>query len=186
VWLNKPLPVTVVGGVLVLLISTSVQERYWKSQQLFLADQTLAKQRLDAAISTQEEMAKAVGRLLAANAVLVGAHEAQLERKQYAEVIDQHNLLQREWDLNKKTLDLHMKVNFQTPEIENAWLGVETILGDLDDKLTGLEQFKPDRPSKKQTEQIEQCRAAIGEAEKSLANLAQLMSASIETVARRH
>lgn len=186
VWLNKPFAVTLVGGALVFLISTFVQDRYWMSQQVFLANQTLAKQRLDAAISTQEEMAKAVGRLIAANALLVGAHESQLEKKQYGEVIDQHNLLQREWDLNEETLELHMKVYFQTPEIQQAWLHVRELLGDLDDKLTELQRFTPSKPSDKQTEQIEQCRKAIGTTEESLAALAQLMSAHIETLARRH
>jgi hypothetical protein len=186
VWLNKPLPVTLVGGILVLLISTFVQERYWKSQQVFLADQTLAKQRLDAAVSTQEEMAKVVGRLIAANALLVGAHESQLAKKQYNEVIDQHNLLQREWDLSEETLQLHMTVYFQTPEIQKAWLDVRELLGQLDDELSDLEEFTPDKPSEKQTEQIKQCRTTIDETEKGLAMLAQLMSAYIETLARRH
>ena len=185
-WLNKPFSVTLVGGLLVLLISTSVQNRYWKSQQLFLADQTLAKQRLDAAISTQEEMARVVGRLIAANALLVGAHESQLEKKQYTEVIDQHNLLQREWDLNEETLELHMKVYFRTPKIQQAWLRVNELLGDLDDKLTELEKFKPSKPSEKQDEQIKQCRQTIDDTENSLAGLAQLMSEYIETLAGKH
>ena len=186
VWLNKPFPVTLLGGILVLLISTFVQDRYWITQQEFLADQALAKQRLDASMSTQEEMARTVGRLIAANALLVGAHESQLDKKQYIEVIDQHNLLQREWDLNEETLELHMKVYFQTPEIQKAWLDLKELLGKLDDDLTELQTFTPSKPSNRQDEMIKQCRSTIDETEARLAALAQLMSSHIGEIVRRH
>jgi hypothetical protein len=185
VCLNKPFPVTVVGGVFVLLVSTRVQDRYWKSQQEFLADQTLAKQRLDAATSTQEELAKAVGRLIAANALLVGAHESQLEKKQYKEAVDEHNLLQREWDLGEETLELHMKAHFSTPDVQKEWTHVKELLGTLDDDLTDLQGFTPSKPSAKQDQAIKQCRAAIDETERGVATLAELMTAHIETLARK-
>jgi hypothetical protein len=181
--LNQPLPVTLLGGVLVLMISTFVQDRYWMSQQTFLANQTLTRHRLDIAISTQEEVAKAVGKIISAGALIIGSHENQLGKLQHNAVLDTNNLLQNEWDQNEELLKLHIQMYFQSSGIQSSWLDVRERLGALDDEITELEKFSTGDPSDRHAKQITQSRKAVEDAEDSLGKLLRLMVEHIEALA---
>jgi hypothetical protein len=132
--LNSPLFVTLFGGVLVLLISTFVQDRYWVAQQDYLLRQSRRSHKIDAASTTQEEVIQAMGRRLTGIAVLIAAHEEHFQKKQYEEKRSEYEKSRDDWDNVEEVLKLKVgfyydaKVNKSWSDLRTDFLALDTIV----------------------------------------------------------
>lgn len=170
-FLNRPFSVAVLSGIFVLVVSTKLQDRYWLAQQQFLAKQATINKRLEATSSTEEDMVRAVGRFLTAKAVIVGAHENRLSKREVDAAVDEHNRLREDWDQTSELLKLKMRSDFPTPAVYQKWLMLDAELTVLDEEVNKLSTFEASDPSAKHITERDRCRALISEAESMLASL---------------
>jgi len=118
---NKPLPVTVIGGLIVLFVSNYVQGQYWLSQHRFLLSQARADRLWAGSLSAEDEIVKAVARRLTASAMLINAYENDFGETQLLQIVKQHNLMITEWDQSRVVMNLRIATYFTDKETGNQW-----------------------------------------------------------------
>ncbi len=166
--LNQPVMVTVIGGLIVFLITSYIQNFYWRSQQKFLRLQ----QRTEVAEGVVEELAKKVGELRAASASLVGAHEQRYERKQLNEVIDRYDTAQKDWDESEGVLNLRIEIYFaEDSRTNDASARLSKSLDALDDDVSELLRYTTADPGDAHKQSIKKCRDAIDDVDGALGSL---------------
>ncbi len=181
--LNRPFVVTVLGGLLVLGISTWVQNRSWELQQRFLIRQATVTRKVAEAQTTRDDLVKHVGSLLTAEGLIVGAHEARLETKHLLEAIERNGRLREEWDLAEESLRMRVRAYFPDAAIRRSWEDVQRRLKDLYSLVEELQTFATSGPSREHQQQIADCRGAIERIEGQLADLATAMNRHIDSLA---
>ena len=170
--LNQPVVVTVIGGLIVFLITSYIQNFYWRSQQKFLRLQ----QRTEVAEGVVEELGKKVGELRAASASLIGAHEQQYEKKQLNEVIDRYNAAQKNWDESEGVLNLRIEIYFaESSQTNEASTRLSKSLDALDDDISELLRYPTANPGNAHMQSIKKCRDAIAGVDEALDGLQSLM-----------
>ena len=170
--LNQPVVVTVLGGLLVFLITSYIQNFYWRSQQKFLRLQ----QKIEVADGVVEGLAKAVGEIRAASASIIGAHEQHYGKKQLDEVIERYNAAERGWDEGESALNLRIQIYFApNRQMDDASQRLSSDLDALDDAVADLLDYSTLDSGAAHKESIRKCRDAISKVDGALEQLQSLM-----------
>ncbi|HMC30123.1 MAG TPA: hypothetical protein VKL99_04760 [Candidatus Angelobacter sp.] len=178
--INRPFWVTVVGGIIVLLITKQIDDRHWASQQRVLAAQAKLVQRLDSARKTQEQMAEEVGKVITSQALIIEAHERHFSKDDYNQIVDKHNLLKDGWDVAEDLLKLKMGLYYVSPDVRTQWNVVLTNLDRLDDKVFELQsKYLPTDRSPEHQKAIDSCKQYVIQIETGLHDLMSQMSVEI-------
>jgi len=167
-YVNQPLS----AGVLIVLASTFIQHRYWVAQQRFLMD----REDVTVMIETEEQVTGAVGKVLSASAIVVGAHERRFQTEQLNQVIDKYAELQLEWDKGEDLIKRRLRAHFFAPNVDHEWSLVLDTLGELDAAIDRLDSFGTADSSEPHRDQIARCRELITKTETALARLTRLMT----------
>jgi len=118
---------------MVLLVSTAVQMQYWTGQQRYLARQTALSKKIDATILTEEDLVRTIGRLLAADTILVQAYVDRLRGTRLRERKNEFDAIQGDWDRAVDVLELRLRLYFPSEAVKKAWQRLKLSLGTLDD-----------------------------------------------------
>jgi hypothetical protein len=177
--INQPLAVTVIGGLLVFVISAFIQDRYWIKQQRFSARQVLISKTIDAATASESEIVDRVGKLISSYALIVGAHEHNLSEAELEEDRQKFNRMQLDWDVSEDLLKLKLRLYFASPQVQKEWQKIEDLLATLDEEIAKLFAIPIAERSSKHQKSLEECRSLITKTEAALADLGSSMDASI-------
>ena len=170
--LNQPVVVTILGGLLVFLITSYVQELYWRSQQRFLS----LKQRIEVAESVVESLARSVGKVRAASASIVGGYEQHYGKAQLNEAIEQYNTAEKDWDENEGALNLKIQIYFpENKDLDGASQQLSSSLDVLDDTVANLLRHSTVDTGGTSDEGAKKCRDAIAKVDASLERVESLM-----------
>jgi hypothetical protein len=174
---NRPLFVTVVGGLLVFAISVQVQHNIWKKEAEFMLDRARIDRTWEAAHKAQEEMVKALGKRLAVTATLIAAHQNQVKHKQHVEDVKRYDNAFEEWDETSEVIRFQMAALFADPCIKAKWDALQDDLHALHEDIVDLEEYTPTKPSSEQDDQAQKCKDHITQIEAEIDKLSQLMTA---------
>lgn len=126
--LNQPFAVTVLGGAIVFLVTSYMQQRYWLAQQGYLFQQESLKFKLTAI----DETMKSVDELLSAYGAEFNAYNLDFPQEQKQEIDNELTTASNDWDKEFDLRKLRIQLYFPDPKIQNAWKQVDDDLGDLD------------------------------------------------------
>jgi hypothetical protein len=141
--LNQPLSVTVLGGIIVFLITSFVQQRYATSQQEFLVEQSRRAHRIESASATEKEIIHALSKRFTGIAVVVGAYAGHYGKEQYRDNVDYYTASKREWDREQEVLELKVSTYFSDQRILKSWEDLVKKLENFDASTVALnDQFR--------------------------------------------
>jgi hypothetical protein len=130
--LNQPLSVTVLGGIIVFLITSFVQQQYAKSQQEFQIKQAKRAHRIELASAAENQVIQELSKRFTGIAVVVGAYNEHYSKKQYRDNVDYYNDSKREWDREQEVLELKVSTYFPDSDILKNWNALVKRLDDFD------------------------------------------------------
>jgi hypothetical protein len=136
--LNQPLSVTVLGGIIVFLITSFVQQQYAKSQREFEIEQAKRTHRIELASTAENQIIQELSKRFTGIAVVAGAYAGHYGKEQYRENVDYYNDSKREWDREQEVLELKVGVYFPDPGIQKSWNSLVKRLDNFDTNVVGL------------------------------------------------
>jgi len=177
--LNQPFAVTFVGGGLIFLISTCIQDRYWVKQQRYTAQQAYISKRIDAATTAEAEIINGAGKLISAYALLVGAHENQIDDETLELERQAFNKEHREWDDSRDLLNLKMNRYF-LGNAQQHWESLNAQLPNLDQHISILFKMDTRDQSTPHHEKMRECRVLVSKAEDEIYAMGLAMDAAVQ------
>lgn len=182
--LNQPFVVTVIGGAMVFLVTSCVQQQYWIAQQKYLFQQESIRFKLAAV----DETIKSVDQLVSAYSAEFTAYESNFDQDQQAKIDDELDTADKHWDQEFDLRKMRVKVYFPDPEVQKALDQVNDDLATLDCYMMrlgtknvphgfGCEQLRLTDLAQKDL--IVQGRPIIDATQEALQKLARLMIDSI-------
>jgi hypothetical protein len=182
--LNQPFVVTVIGGAMVFLVTSSIQQRYWTAQQKYLFQQESIRFKLAAV----DETIKSVDQLVSAYSAEFTSYDSHFDKGQQRKIDDELEAADKHWDQEFVLRKVRVNVYFPGPEIQKALGQVNEDLGTLDCYMMrlgtkdvppgfGCEELRLNDLSQKDL--IAQGRQVIDATQEALQKLARLMIDSI-------
>jgi len=128
--LNEPFGVTVLGGLIILAVTSFVQHIYWKAQEKYLYQQETMKFKL----ATIDETVRSVDELLSAYGDEFTAYESDFSPAQKHSKDLKLDAASSDWDKDFGLRNLRIQIYFRDDKnITDAWDQVENSdLGTLD------------------------------------------------------
>ena len=176
---NKPLPVTVIGGLIVLFVTNYVQDRYWLAQQRFLLDQARMNRMWEGSLAALDEIGKAVQKRLAASALLIDAYGNGFEYTQLLQSVKQYNQRIDEWDDARQTIKLRLATYFPDPKVGEQWQRLRDDIVELKEGVSQLSEVAS-RTSARES-QVAICRKFLDKSDADADTLTQSMIAYAES-----
>jgi hypothetical protein len=174
---NRPLFVTIVGGIVVFAVSVQVQHRYWQKENEYLVARARIDRTWEAVQKAQEEMVKALGKRLAVTATLIADHENQVKLKQHVDDVKRYDNALEEWDEASEVIRFQMTSLFANSSIQEKWEALQNDLHDLHLDIGDLEKYSPSKPSPAQDAQAEKCKEHVTRIEEKIDDLNKTMTA---------
>jgi hypothetical protein len=181
-FLDRPIGVAIVAGLIIFGGGWFVVERYWTLHQRTLAGLAILNAHIASAGSTEDDLVTRAGQYLAAEQSIVDAYDDQLDDTQLAERIGDADKARREWSTHEEVLRLEIRTHFPQDDIQAEFSELLTMLDSLSDDVDDLQDDGSGATDQLQ-DAVERCRDDVDEAENAIARLALMMSRHIDSLA---
>jgi hypothetical protein len=168
---NKPslfarAPLAVKVGL--LLLGALVAHVAWLNHHNTIKKEDFQRNRKEQARLVQQDVNKAVGGILTADAVIINAHENSFSLEDENEAAAEFNRLQVEWDRTEDGLEVRLKDSFPQQDVWARWNSIVGELRGLDKKALALHQLSATARSHEHTQRLAQAKQQLATAQKAL------------------